>query len=134
MKNRGVFKRDAEELQKIHLFLKGHLDAFKVQEKEQHEIELSVEEVFMNMVRHNAASDKDIDVLVEKKDGEIILSMSDHEMVPFDLTQIDEINFEDYFKEKKSGGLGIHLIKSLMDEIHFTHERGISTITMTKLI
>lgn len=134
MKNKGIFKRDVEELQNIFRFLQSNWKHFKVEDQYQKELELSVEEVFMNMIRHNSNTDFDIKVLVEKKNSRIILSLSDYEEVPFDITQTDEVNFEEYFEQKKAGGLGIHLVKKFMDEIQFTHHNGISTITMTKLI
>lgn len=134
MKNKGIFKRDVEELQNIFRFLQSNWKHFKVKDEYQKELELSVEEIFMNMIRHNSDTDFDIKVLVEKKNSRIILSLSDYEEVPFDITQTDEIDFEEYFEQKKAGGLGIHLVKNLMDDIQFTHNDGISTITMTKQI
>ncbi|MDR9416187.1 MAG: ATP-binding protein [Gracilimonas sp.] len=134
MGNKGIFKRDADELQFIFQFLREHWKELKIEDKSKKELELSVEEIFMNMVRHNTNSDFDIKLLVEKKDGSIILKLSDHEIQPFDITKTDDVDFEEYFRKKKTGGLGIHLVKKLMDDIQFTHSNGISTITITKKI
>jgi serine/threonine-protein kinase RsbW len=98
------------------------------------EMQLSVEELFMNMVRHNSDAEGDIKMNVERKGDKINISLIDSEEVPFDLTKIKEVDFDQYFEEKKFGGLGIHLVKELMDEIKFNHCNGISTITMTKQI
>ncbi len=135
MKSKRRFQRNINELQGIFNFLKIRWGEFQVQERDQLDIELSVEEIFMNMIRHNRAeSPSDIEVTVEKTDREITLSLSDYEDVPFDITQTQEVDFDDYIKNQRSGGLGIHLVKKLMDEVKFEHTEGISTITISKYI
>ncbi|MAL17968.1 MAG: hypothetical protein CL670_00780 [Balneola sp.] len=134
MKSQKVFKRHINELQSIFSFLKGNWNEFEVEEGVQMEMQLSVEELFMNMVRHNSDAEGDIKMNVERKGDKINISLIDSEEVPFDLTKIKEVDFDQYFEEKKFGGLGIHLVKELMDEIKFNHCNGISTITMTKQI
>ncbi|MBO6585929.1 MAG: ATP-binding protein [Gracilimonas sp.] len=130
----GTFKRDTSELDNIFDFLKQNWAGYEVDENDQRKIELSVEEIFMNMVRHNPNAEFDIKLIVEKKNRKIILSLSDFEEKPFDITQAKGVDFEEYFRKKKSGGLGIHLVKEIMDDIKFVHRNGISTITITKLI
>ena len=44
------------------------------------------------------------------------------------------VDFDEYFKQKKFGGLGIHLIKKLMDDLMFDHDAGKTTIKITKHI
>ncbi|WP_428234926.1 ATP-binding protein [Gracilimonas sp.] len=134
MKITGTFKRDVDELQNIFDFLKKNWAGYEVNGNDQRKIELSVEEIFMNMVRHNPNAEFDIKLIVEKKNRKIILSLSDFEEKPFDITQARDVDFEEYFRQKKSGGLGIHLVKEIMDDIKFVHRNGISTITITKLI
>jgi len=129
------FDRNTDELQHIFNFLKLSWEEFQVDGNDQLEMELSVEEIFMNMIRHNhSALAKQIEVTVEKKEREIALSLSDHEEVPFDITKAEGVDFEEYIKKVKSGGLGIHLVKKLMDEVKFEHRLGVSTVTIIKHI
>lgn len=89
----------------------------------------------MNMIRHNHSEKaKEIEVTVEKKDREITLSLSDYEEVPFDITRAEGVDFDEYIKNKLSGGLGIHLVREVMDEVKFEHHQGMSTITIIKHI
>jgi len=130
-----TFDRRTDELESVFNFLKKNGEKFGIHGKQQFEIELSVEEVFMNMVRHNSQSDESIEITVEKKDeNKIIICLIDHEDIPFDLTSIEEVDLEKYIEEKKTGGLGIHLIKQLMDEIKFEHRNGVSSIRLVKHI
>ncbi|CAN5253878.1 hypothetical protein BH23BAC3_BH23BAC3_12610 [soil metagenome] len=135
MKSKRRFQRNIDELQGIFNFLYIRWGEFQVRERDQLDMELSVEEIFMNMIRHNRAGPaSDIEVTIEKTDREITLSLSDYEDVPFDITQTEEVDFDDYIKNQRSGGLGIHLVKKLMDEVKFEHNHGISTITISKHI
>lgn len=132
MKSKKKFGRSSDELQYIFNFLKKNWEKLHVLEKDQLEMELSVEEIFMNMVRHNSGSVKGIELCIEKNNEGISLSLTDFEQVPFDITKTKEIDFDEYFKEKRSGGLGIHLVKQFMDSVKFEHHDGVSTITITK--
>lgn len=130
-----MFERKTDELESVFTFLKQYVEEFGIEGKNQFEIELSVEEVFVNMVRHNNESSKNIEISIEKKDeNKILISLIDHEDHPFDITSIDDVDLEDYIEKKRSGGLGIHLIKQLMDEITFEHREGISIIRLIKHI
>lgn len=135
MKSKRRFCRKVDELENIFSFLKMNWQEFQVQGRDQHDMELSVEEIFMNMVHHNKAeSTRDIEVSIEKTGRIITLSLSDFEDVPFDITKAREVDFEDYIKNKRSGGLGIHLVRELMDDVKFEHNNGLSTITISKHI
>lgn len=135
MKSKRRFDRRVDELENIFSFLKMSWQEFKVQERDQHDMELSVEEIFMNMIHHNTAkSASDIEVSIEKTANKITLSLSDFEDLPFDITKAGEVDFENYIKNKRSGGLGIHLVRKLMDDVEFDHINGISTITISKNI
>lgn len=134
MKSRDEFKKDKNELQNIFSFLEDFWTANSLGEKTKSEIELTVEELFMNMVRHNPDQNSPIQLFVERHTDKIEVVILDKETIPFDITKTKEVDLDDYIKKEKSGGLGIHLVKELMDDISFKHEYGISTITLTKYI
>ena len=135
MIKKKTFERKTDELKAVFNFLKKNGEILGLQGKQQFEIELSVEEVFMNMLRHNSQSNENIEITIEKRDeNKIIICLIDHEDIPFDITSIEEVDLEKYIEDKKTGGLGIHLIKQLMDEIKFEHRNGVSSIQLVKQI
>lgn len=134
MNSKKTFRRNIDELQNIFEFLEMNFQKIPIQQKDQFEMELSVEEIFMNMVRHNSGSSEHIEVTFAGDDKTVVLSLIDNEKVPFDITKTKEVDFEEYFREKKSGGLGIHLVKQFMDSVTFDHQNGVSTIIITKHI
>jgi len=118
----------------IFHFLNTFITEYSSNLKILNEIKLSVEEIFMNMVRHNKTTDMDIAVKTEFSNNSISISLIDYEDKPFDILTTDEIDFDEYFEQKKYGGLGIHLIKKLMDDLIFNHNDGITTIKITRNI
>ena len=132
MKSAKNFSRSIDELKNIFNFLEIIGERFQLSDRHLHDIELSVEEVFTNMVRHNSSSDEEILISIESYDGQIVTCLTDREKEPFDLTKTGEIDFDDYIEKKKSGGLGIFLVKQLMDEVRFEHLNGESKITLIK--
>jgi len=134
MKSKMHFKRSVSELEYIFRFLKRKGKTFNVCDSDQYQIELSVEELFTNMVRHNNEAITDIEISLEKYKNQLIICISGHEEDPFDITKTNEVDLDEYIKLEKSGGLGIHLVKQIMDDIQFDHSDGLSTITMIKKI
>jgi serine/threonine-protein kinase RsbW len=134
MKSKSSFKKKTDELKLIFAFLDSSLKKIALQDNVQSELELVVEEIFMNMVRHNLETENDIEIVVDATSREVKISLKDVETAPFDITQTDNVDLEKYINDKKSGGLGIHLIKTLMDDLNFEHKDGISTISITKYI
>lgn len=128
------FRRNADQLPMIFHFLNTFITEYSSNLKILNEIKLSVEEIFMNMVRHNKTTDMDIAVKTEFSNNSISISLIDYEDKPFDILTTDEIDFDEYFEQKKYGGLGIHLIKKLMDDLIFNHNDGITTIKITRNI
>jgi anti-sigma regulatory factor (Ser/Thr protein kinase) len=53
----------------------------------------------------------------------------------FDLTKLRDPDIERFIKESKHGGLGIYLIKTLMDEVDYDFKPGVKNqVQLTKYI
>lgn len=135
MKTGRKFKRTPDELKAIFHYLENQYSELGLSGKCKSEIDLSVEEIFMNMVRHNSGSRHDIEIsLVRPGPGRVVIHLRDHENVPFDLTKLEELDVDAHAEKLQPGGLGIHLVRRMMDEVKFEHRNGISRITLVKHI
>ncbi len=52
----------------------------------------------------------------------------------FDINQFHEPGMESLVQEKRKGGLGIRLVKSIMDKIEYTTEEGKNICRLTKVV
>ncbi len=92
-------------------------------------IELAVDEACANVVKHayavqnskRKAQPLEVSVTVDPKQFVIVVSDKGK---GFDYSKHKSLDMEQYRAEKKRGGLGIHLMRTLMDEIEYSIEPG----------
>jgi len=92
-----------------------------------YQIELAVDEACANVIEH-AYIDEDskegnIDVTVKKNRYQIAITIADFG-VGFNPDTLITPDMDEYFKERKPGSLGVHLIRTLMDEVNFCINPG----------
>ena len=56
------------------------------------------------------------------------------ESQPFDVTTVAPADTTSALKEREPGGLGLHLIRKMVDTLDYRYENGCSTIKFTKLL
>jgi len=95
-------------------------------------LNLAVEEIFVNLVKYNNESRNDVLIGLEIEDDVLCISMVDSDVHSFDITQDRAIDIHKPLHERKAGGLGLHLVKSIMDDLTYKHVDGTSTIKMIK--
>lgn len=83
-------------------------------------IELAVDEACANVIEHAYGNDKTQEVLVRANvDEEKITFHIIDTGIGFDPTQVKQEELEKLIEKRRSGGLGMRLIKTLMDEIQY---------------
>ena len=96
-------------------------------------VELALEEIFTNVVRHNANGAGLIAIELERRDGEVILTIIDPDAPRFDpLADGPDPGTDLPLAERVPGGLGIHLVKQFMDRIEYSHHSRTGTIRLHK--
>ncbi len=98
------------------------------------QIELAVDEACTNVIKHahKYEYDKSIDLLVLLDAQKITVTITDRGL-GFDVNKVAKPDLQKYIHEAKKGGLGIHLMRSLMDEVQFEFNPGVKNqVTMVK--
>ncbi len=96
-------------------------------------INLALEEAVTNVIEYAYPNGTDGTVDVEAYLGPKILSftISDSGM-PFDPTARAEVDTTAGVEERPIGGLGIHLIRRIMDSVKYKRKNGMNILTITK--
>ena len=112
----------------IHMFVKNnHID-----EKFCFPIDLAIEELFTNMIKYNRDSQQDITLSLHRIGNRLIVSLTDQDSEAFDITKTGDVNVTKALADRKIGGLGIHLVKQMVDDIAYEYSGRQSKIILTK--
>lgn len=86
-----------------------------------HEMEMAVDEAVTNVIKHALQNDssKRIQIRVKTTNEEFIIEIIDRSGKTFDPSSVQKVNLKEFVKARKHGGLGIHLIRNLMDDVEF---------------
>jgi serine/threonine-protein kinase RsbW len=100
----------------------------------QEQIALAVDEACTNVIKHahkfNARRAIDIDVVLDSQ--KMTVRIIDKGK-GFDVDKLQTPDLEKYAKESRHGGLGIYLMKTLMDDVQYEFNPGIKNqVQMTK--
>lgn len=116
------FRKDVPSLDGIFGFLGQFIEQERLGSDVEFCITLLVEEIFTNMVRHNTASRNDILIGIERDGEQVVVQLTDFDVDPFDPEGVEEVDVEAPLDERRPGGLGLHLVKSLADKVVFEYE------------
>lgn len=92
-------------------------------------IELACDEACTNVIKHAYSADKNdgknsLDILIKVEYDKFTLMVTDHGK-GFDPNAIKTPDMQEYLAQLKVGGLGIYLMKTLMDEVDYQMEPGV---------
>ena len=90
---------------------------------------LSLDEIVCNVIRHGFDDDKEhqIQVAVDVADGVVTASVTD-DGVAFDPRDAPLPNLDAPIEERTPGGLGMHLVRETMDDVHYRREDGCNVL------
>jgi len=96
-------------------------------------IALAVDEACTNIIKHayQYAKDRQIEIRIEKKNGSFIISIAD-EGKSFDPSEIHTPDMKEYLSHFRRGGLGLHLMRSLMDKVDYDSTGNKNVVRMIK--
>jgi serine/threonine-protein kinase RsbW len=111
---------DTNELNRIRDFVIENALLFGFSEDQSFKICLAVDEACSNLIRHSFKFDttKEICIAIEESKEKFTINIID-KGVAFNPLDYDTPDMVEYLKKFKKGGLGIHIIRSVMDEISY---------------
>jgi serine/threonine-protein kinase RsbW len=95
-------------------------------------VHLALEELYVNMVEYYPDNDNDILLDVSASDGKVTVAMTDFDVDPFDVTVPRKVETDLPLDERVPGGLGLHLVQQMVDNLEYEYRDRQSTIRFTK--
>lgn len=129
---------DSGNLDIIRKFIAGISENMGFNDEEVYKIELAVDEACANVIKHayltNSKREPIINIEAQEKNDRIEIIISDKGK-GFDPSKVKKPEIEEYMKKMKRGGLGIYLIKELMDKVSFRIKAGVrNEVRMVKFL
>ncbi|MCX7876919.1 MAG: ATP-binding protein [Melioribacteraceae bacterium] len=129
-------KSKTENLSEVRSFAEKIANQLGFSEDSISKIILAIDEACTNIIKHAYKYDPDGDIIISfsfngNKLSISILDYGNH----FDPDKIPEPDIKEYYKQKKSGGLGMFLMKKLMDEVVYSTTSGsYNQVTLIKYL
>mgnify|MGYP000894689026 FL=1 len=120
-------------LVELRSFLQRSLEAYVFSEVDRHQVTLAVEEVCTNLIIHSHASNPKEVIYLEVKElkEKLAIEITDKGDA-FNLLEYEVPDLKKVIEEKRKGGIGIYLVKKIMDEIEFESKNGENTCRLIK--
>jgi len=127
MKHHFHIPCNTKYLKDARRFLNDVLNQYNLKDLDQNEIVLAVDEVCANVIIHSSNNDpqQTIELNVDHSDDKLIFEIIDSNgSSDFDINKYTGPAIDEIIKTRKKGGVGIMLVKKIMDKIEMTKSKG----------
>jgi anti-sigma regulatory factor (Ser/Thr protein kinase) len=128
----AVFQRSFDALGSIFELTRRFYDDAGVALDARLAVDFCIEEVFTNFVKYNRGSSNEIELTLERRGNRLVAKLTDFDVEPFDITQAPAVDVSLPADRREPGGLGLHLVRRLADDVDYDYTNGRSRITVTK--
>lgn len=123
------FTKTFQSLDEVFSFVDEFLVRDAVDPSLSHRLKFVIEELFTNMVKYNP-NNHDVGIAIAKEQGRIVVRLTDIASERFDPSTTADVDTGLPLETRKIGGLGIHLVKKMVDDLRYEYDGGRSIITV----
>jgi len=121
------FPRNLGSLEPMSQFVADYVGSRGLDPEHSYTVDLLVEELFTNMLRHGKGGGSEVSVRLEGEREEVILTLRDFNVESFDPTTAPVPH-----SDGSEGGLGLGLVRRISDSIRYEYRERSAIITLTK--
>jgi anti-sigma regulatory factor (Ser/Thr protein kinase) len=131
-----AFPRSFDSIETIFEFTSDFFARQQIDPRLLAPVDLAVEELFTNMVKYSPGGDAAVRIDLAKVAGGVEVALTDYGVEPFDITQSPEVDVNLPIEQRKPGGLGLHLVRRLVDSMQYEYDKASrrSRITFRKTL
>jgi len=123
-----------DNLEKGIDFILAGIDDAGIDKKMLFQLRLACEEVIVNIINYAYPDSKgSMEISYDINDNELVIVISDSG-VPFNPIKKEEPDLNIPLEERKIGGLGIFLVRNIMDQVEYQRDNGRNILTMRKTL
>lgn len=119
-----------EEMPTVTQFVEQSLTSFGCEQTLIHHALISVDEIFSNIIKYSNATQAAIRCSPSVSDIKIRFADNGTPYNPLSANDPEDINAD--LSQRKIGGLGIHVVKQIMDAMEYSYQDGNNVLTISK--
>ena len=128
-----VLPNDVEEVSKLTAFVEEVCEAMGFDGALTAQLTLAIEEAVVNVMKYAHPPQKRGDVTIEAQSNDLRLKFTIIDSgMPFDPTVRAEVDTTLSAEDRPIGGLGIHLVRKIMDSINYERVDSLNVLTLRK--
>lgn len=130
-----TLSNDVQEVPLLSTFVEEACESMGFDEMTTMQINLALEEAVVNVMTYGYPEGTKgyVDISAQSDDSSLTFVISDSGK-PFDPTTKGDVDTTLPAEKRAIGGLGIHLVKQLMDSIHYEYKDGHNILTLKKKV
>ena len=130
-----VIKNDVKEVSKFSEFMKSVIEKLDIEKSLGRQLRLAVEEAVVNVIdyAYPAGQEGEIEVRM-MSDGKTLKTVITDSGVAFDPTTKEKADTTLSAEDRQIGGLGILLVREMMDSINYIRTGGMNVLTLIKKV
>jgi sigma-B regulation protein RsbU (phosphoserine phosphatase) len=129
--NKITVEAKMENLKEVTAFISSNLDKINYQSKIKTEIEIAVEEIFSNIAQYAYKQERGNVNITIRTENEVVIRFEDNGQ-PFNPLEHESPDFNIPIKDREIGGLGLHLVKNIMDKVEYSRQNDKNLLIITK--
>jgi serine/threonine-protein kinase RsbW len=130
VKEKKVFPAKVELIPEISQYVSDYAEKAELHPKQIIHLQVAIDEVVANICHYAYQKPPgEVQVRIESGKGRFVVDFID-EGVPFDPLTVDEPDINADLADREVGGLGIFLVRRIIDEVHYKRDGGKNTLTL----
>ena len=125
------FKADISELNNVLGFIEQAAEPLEFTPKEVNQLLICAEEIFVNIASYSYEEEGNMTLIIDTNDSRIKLIFMDNG-VKFNPLAKDDPDITMSADDRKIGGLGIFMVKTMMDEVAYEYKKSHNILTIIK--
>ncbi len=128
-------RADVERLDEVLEFLNTHLESWDCMPKTQIQMDVAVEEIFVNVAHYayevEGGGDVTIRIDFDEEKRQVAVTFIDSG-IPYDPLAKSDPDVNAPLEDRPIGGLGIYMVKKSMDDMRYSREGDTNNLTLIK--